>query len=84
MRVRTFGLSILALGILIGGGGCTAESPTSPLAPATAAANKGGVPNHTAGDSTVTVQGGYLSGGGRRPDGGSTVQAAGGFLSGGG
>lgn len=85
MRVRNIGLSVLALGILIGAGGCSSESPTSPLAPGAAAANKGGVPNSAAAQDTgtATVQGGLLGAGGRQKSE-PTVQAAGGLLGAGG
>jgi len=86
MRVRTFGLSILALGILIGAGGCSSESPTSPLAPGTVSADRGGIPNAAAPgfpqDTTVTIQGGLLGAGGRQ--GGETTVQAGGLLGAGG
>lgn len=83
MRARSIGLSVLALGILIGAGGCSSESPTSPLAPTTSAASKGGKP--AAGDTTATAtsQGGLLGAGGRQT-GEPTVQAAGGLLGAGG
>jgi hypothetical protein len=79
MRARTFGLSVLALGILIGAGGCSSESPTSPLAPTSAAANKGGSPN--AGQDTVatTTSGGYITTGNRREQPG-TVTISGGYI----
>ncbi len=87
MRARTVGLSVLAHGILIGAGGCSSESPTSPLTPGAAAADKGGTPNPAAPgfpqDTTgTTVQGGLLGAGGRQSD--PTVQAAGGLLGAGG
>jgi hypothetical protein len=76
MRVRTFGLSALALGILIGAGGCSSESPTSPLAPASAAANRGGIPNAAAAipqDTMLTVQSRGYSGSGSREETVSTT-----------
>ena len=77
MRARTFGLSVLALGILIGAGGCSSESPTSPLAPSTAATNKGKAASQ---DSvTVSASGGYVATGNRREEPG-TVTAAGGYV----
>jgi hypothetical protein len=82
MRVRNIGPAVLALGILIGAGGCSADSPTSPLVPSTTSAIKGGIPAAPRQDTTgVTVQGGYLGGGGRTS---TTAEAAGGYLGGGG
>lgn len=80
MRARTFGLSVLALGILIGAGGCSADSPTSPLTPGTAAANKGGVPNSAAQQDTTSasVSGGYVATGNRNEPG--TVTISGGYV----
>jgi hypothetical protein len=64
MRVRTCGLAALALGILIGAGGCTSsESPTAPMAPSHPSAGKGGVPANSQPDTTVTTitrGGGYI------------------------
>jgi hypothetical protein len=77
MRARTLGLSVLALGILIGAGGCSSESPTSPLAPSTVAANKG--KTATTDTTTVTASGGYVATGNRREQPG-TVTAAGGYV----
>lgn len=85
MRVRTCGLTALALGILIGAGGCTSDSPTSPLAPSAPSADKGGIPSASAprDTSTTTVQGGGYIGGSNRQDTGSTITAAGGGYIGG-
>lgn len=81
MRVRNIGPAILAFGILIGAGGCSADSPTSPLVPSTSSATKGGVPAAPAQDSTgVTVQGGGYIGGGQRE---TTTSAFGGYIGGG-
>lgn len=62
MRVRTFGLSILALGILIGAGGCTSsDSPTAPSARFNA--SKGGYMGGVNRDTTrSSVNGGYMGG----------------------
>lgn len=82
MRVRTLGLSILALGILIGAGGCSSESPTSPLTPGTVSAAKGGYMGGVQRDSTRTsVNGGYMGGVmGHGGDGEATV--SGGYMGG--
>lgn len=80
MRVRNIGSAILALGILIGAGGCSADSPTSPLVPSTTSAIKGGVPAAPRQDTTgVTVQGGYIGGGQRQ----ASTSAYGGYIGGG-
>lgn len=81
MRVRTIGYSALALGILIGAGGCTAgESPTSPLTPEGPAADRGAVPGAAnRPDSTSAGVTGGLIGAGSRQDGG-TVSATGGLI----
>jgi hypothetical protein len=73
MRVRNIGPAILALGILIGAGGCSADSPTSPLVPSTTSAIKGGIPAAPRQDTTgVTTQGGY-AGAGTRSDATTTT-----------
>ncbi len=64
MRVRTCGFAALALGILIGAGGCSSgESPTAPMAPSHPSADKGGVPaaGNRPDTTTVTI---YARGGG--------------------
>lgn len=82
MRVRNFGLSVLALGILIGAGGCSSESPTSPLAPGAAAAAKGGYMGGVNRDTTrSTVQGGYM-GGVNGAAGGTGATVSGGYMGG--
>jgi hypothetical protein len=67
MRVRSYGFATLALGILIGAGGCTSESPTSPLVPARPAAAKGGYigGGQRAASDSVSIQSGYIGGGQR-------------------
>ena len=75
MRARTLGLSVLALGILIGAGGCSSESPTSPLAPSTASKGK----TASQDTATVTASGGYVATGNRREQPG-TVTTAGGYV----
>jgi hypothetical protein len=84
MRARTCGLAALALGILIGAGGCTSDSPTSPLVPSAPSAAKAGTTQDDA--SISTAKGGLLNGGGRQADGteSTTTQAFGGLLNGGG
>lgn len=66
MRVRTTGFAVLVSGILIGAGGCSADSPTTPLAPAEASHIKGGYSG--SGSSvevpTSTTRGGGYSGSG--------------------
>ncbi|HEY0037651.1 MAG TPA: hypothetical protein VGB66_13230 [Longimicrobium sp.] len=81
MRVRTYAFATLALGILVGAGGCTSgESPTSPLAPGGPSAVRGGNPNAGAPtDTTSASVTGGLIGAGSRKDGG-TVTAAGGLI----
>jgi hypothetical protein len=67
MRARTTGFAALALGILIGAGGCSADSPTSPLTPGGVDVTKGGyIQGGGRSDTTsVSVQGGgYIQGGG--------------------
>jgi hypothetical protein len=81
MRVRTLGLSILALGILIGAGGCTSsDSPTSPSARFNA--GKGGSMGGVNRDTTrSTISGGYMGGVmGTGNDDGATV--SGGYMGG--
>ncbi|HEX8454515.1 MAG TPA: hypothetical protein VF647_20710 [Longimicrobium sp.] len=82
MRVRTISLSALALGILIGAGGCSSESPTSPLAPGTISAAKGGYMGGVQRDTTrSSVSGGYMGGVmGRGADGEATI--SGGYMGG--
>jgi hypothetical protein len=83
MRVRTIGLSVLALGILIGAGGCSSDSPTSSLAPSTVSASKGGYMGGVNRDTTrSSVSGGYMGGvmGGGTGSGGATV--SGGYMGG--
>jgi len=85
MRVRTIGLSVLAFGILIGAGGCSSESPTSPLAPSTASTVKGGYiggSNRQDSTSASVAGGGYIGGSGRAQPGSETVSAAGGYIGG--
>ena len=54
MRVRNLGLAVSALGILIGAGGCTSESPTSPLAPSVVSAAKTTIrPDSAAGSASA-------------------------------
>jgi len=77
MRVRTIGLSVIAFGILIGAGGCSSESPTSPLAPSTASAVKGGyigAGSRTDSTSVSTQSGGYIGAGSRRDPTSPTIQ----------
>jgi hypothetical protein len=82
MRVRTIGLSALALGILIGAGGCSSDSPTSPLTPSTISAAKGGYMGGVQRDTTrSSVSGGYMGGVmGRGADGEATI--SGGYMGG--
>lgn len=83
MRVRTCGFAILAFGILIGAGGCSSESPTSPLAPSTTSEMKGGyIGGGQRGQDSASVStqnGGYIGGGQKE----STVTASGGYIGGG-
>lgn len=80
MRVRNIGSAILALGILIGAGGCSADSPTSPLVPSTSSAIKGGVPAAPHQDSaSVTTQGGYAGAGTRTGTTATTTAVSGGY-----
>ncbi len=78
MRVRTCGSALLALGILIGAGGCSSESPTSTLTPTTASAEKGGFIG-SGKESTTTASGGFI-GSGRRDTTSTTLSASGGFV----
>lgn len=87
MRVRSYGFATLALGILIGAGGCSSDSPTSPLVPARPAAEKGGYlgtgsRQEGATTSTTTSSGGYLGTGSREAAAPSTsaASASGGYL----
>jgi hypothetical protein len=78
MRARTYAVAALALGILVGAGGCTSgESPTSPLTPDGPSASRAGARPDT---TSASVSGGGLIGSGYRQEGGSTVTAAGGGL----
>ncbi len=79
MRVRTIGLSALALGILIGAGGCSSESPTSPLTPGTVSAAQNGIPAGSLPQDTTmtTTDGGAYAG-----SGGRTVTTTGGAYAG--
>jgi hypothetical protein len=77
MRVRNIGSAILALGILIGAGGCSADSPTSPLVPSTSSAAKGGVKADTT--ASVTTQGGYAGAGTRTDAPATTTAVSGGY-----
>ena len=81
MRARNTALAALALGILIGAGGCSSDSPTSPLAPSSVSAEKGGYlgsGNRT--DSTsITTQSGYI-GAGSRQESTTTTTASGGYI----
>ena len=70
MRVRNIGSAILALGILIGAGGCSADSPTSPLAPSGVSAQKGGFIG-SGKESTSTA---------KRDTTSATLTASGGFV----
>lgn len=80
MRVRTIGLSALALGILIGAGGCSSESPTSPLTPATVSAAPNGVPAGSLPQDTTTTT--TTDGGAYAGSGGRTVTTTGGAYAG--
>ncbi|HEX8674608.1 MAG TPA: hypothetical protein VF710_22095 [Longimicrobium sp.] len=77
MRVRTIGLSALALGILIGAGGCSSESPTSSLAPASASTQQKGGFIGSGKESPASVSGGFI-GSGRRDT--TTATISGGFI----
>lgn len=78
MRVRNIGPAILAFGILIGAGGCSAGSPTSPLVPSTASAEKGGFIG-SGKDATTSAAGGII-GTGQRDTTSTTLTASGGFI----
>lgn len=72
MRVRNIGPAILAFGILIGAGGCSADSPTSPLAPSDVSAQKGGFIGSGKESTTTTTA--------KRDTTSSTLTASGGFI----
>ncbi|HEX8831984.1 MAG TPA: hypothetical protein VF705_12500 [Longimicrobium sp.] len=81
MRVRTYAFTTAVLGILVGAGGCTSgESPTSPLAPSSSSAVKGGGyagSGSKTDDTSATTTGGGYAGSGSRID--ATATRGGGY-----
>lgn len=86
MSVRTSLRCVVALGILIGAGGCSSDSPTAPFVPSSSAATKGGTGMIGSGNAagrdttTPTLFGGHIGSGNAVPTAETTSNAFGGHI----